>query len=71
MRKGYIATKAGMVEAESGILETSDPDIRVPVAELLDSLTKVTPSVRPSVKLSPCPLQQLSRPIRAKKFAGN
>jgi Uma2 family endonuclease len=35
-RKGYVATKAGMVEAESGVLETSDPEIRVPVAELLD-----------------------------------
>jgi Uma2 family endonuclease len=36
LRKGYVATKAGMVEAESGILETSDPDIRVPIAELFD-----------------------------------
>jgi Uma2 family endonuclease len=36
LRKGYVATKAGMVEAESGILETRDPEIRVPVAELLD-----------------------------------
>jgi Uma2 family endonuclease len=36
LRKGYVATKAGMVEAESGILETADPDIRVPIAELLD-----------------------------------
>jgi len=36
LRKGYVATKAGMVEAVSGILETSDPDIRVPVAELFD-----------------------------------
>jgi Uma2 family endonuclease len=35
-RNGYVATKAGMVEAESGILETADPDIRVPIAELLD-----------------------------------
>jgi Uma2 family endonuclease len=34
--KGSIATKAGMVEAEFGVLETSDPKIRVPVAELLD-----------------------------------
>ncbi len=34
LRKGYVATKAGMVEAASGVLETSDPDIRVPVAEL-------------------------------------
>jgi Uma2 family endonuclease len=36
LRKGYVATKAGLVEAESGVLETSDPEIRVPVAELLD-----------------------------------
>jgi Uma2 family endonuclease len=36
LRKGYIATKAGMVEAEFGVLETSDPKIRVPVAELFD-----------------------------------
>jgi len=36
LRKGYVATKAGMVEAASGVLETSDPEIRVPVAELLD-----------------------------------
>ena len=36
LRKGYVATKAGIVEAASGILETSDPDIRVPVAELFD-----------------------------------
>jgi Uma2 family endonuclease len=36
LRKGYVATKAGIVEAASGILETKDPDIRVPVSELLD-----------------------------------
>jgi Uma2 family endonuclease len=36
LRKGYVATKAGMVEAQSGLLVTSDPDIRVPVAELFD-----------------------------------
>ena len=36
LRKGYIATKAGLVEAESGVLATSDPEIQVPVAELLD-----------------------------------
>jgi Uma2 family endonuclease len=36
LRKGYVATKAGMVEAASGVLETSDPDIRVPVAELFE-----------------------------------
>jgi Uma2 family endonuclease len=37
LRKGYVATKAGMVEAESGVLATSDPEIRVPVAELFDA----------------------------------
>ena len=36
LRKGFVATKAGLVEAESGILTTSDPGIRVPVAELFD-----------------------------------
>ena len=36
LRKGYVATKTGMVEAESGVLATSDPEIRVPVAELFD-----------------------------------
>jgi Uma2 family endonuclease len=36
LRKGYVATKAGMVEAESGVLATSDPEIRVPVVELFD-----------------------------------
>jgi Uma2 family endonuclease len=36
LRKGYVATKSGMVEAESGILATSDPDIQVPVAEMLE-----------------------------------
>jgi Uma2 family endonuclease len=36
LRKGYVATKSGMVEAESGILATNDPDIRVPVVELFD-----------------------------------
>jgi len=35
LRKGYVATKAGIVEAASGVLETKDPDILVPVAELL------------------------------------
>jgi Uma2 family endonuclease len=37
LRKGYVVTKAGMVEAEAGVLTTSDPDIQAPVAELLDS----------------------------------
>ena len=36
LRKGYVATKSGLVEAASGILETSDPEIRVPVEELFD-----------------------------------
>jgi Uma2 family endonuclease len=36
LRKGYVATKAGIVEAASGFLETRDPDIPVPVAELFD-----------------------------------
>jgi Uma2 family endonuclease len=36
LRKGYIVTKAGLVEAEAGILTTSDSGIRVPVAELFD-----------------------------------
>jgi Uma2 family endonuclease len=36
LRKGYVVTKAGIVEAEAGMLETSDPEIRVAVAELLD-----------------------------------
>jgi Uma2 family endonuclease len=36
LRKGYIATKAGILEAEFGVLETRDPKIRLPVAELFD-----------------------------------
>ncbi len=36
LRKGYIATNAGLVEAESGILTTSDPEIQAPVAEFFD-----------------------------------
>jgi Uma2 family endonuclease len=36
LRKGYVATKAGIVEADPGILTTSDPAIQVPVAELFD-----------------------------------
>jgi Uma2 family endonuclease len=36
LRKGYIATKSGIVEAPSGVLETSDPEIRVPIDELFD-----------------------------------
>ncbi len=36
LRKGYVVTKAGMVEAESGVLATSNPEIQVPLAEILD-----------------------------------
>jgi Uma2 family endonuclease len=36
LRKGYVATGAGRIEATSGVLETSDPEIRRPVAELFD-----------------------------------
>jgi Uma2 family endonuclease len=36
LRKGYVATKSGIVEAESGVLETNDPEIRVPVDALFD-----------------------------------
>ena len=36
LRKGYIVTKAGMVEAASGILETKDPDLRLPLASLFE-----------------------------------
>jgi Uma2 family endonuclease len=36
LRKGFVATKAGLVEAESGALTTSAPEIRVPVAEILE-----------------------------------
>ncbi len=35
-RKGYVATRAGLVEAASGFLETRDPNIVVP----LDALFK-------------------------------
>jgi len=36
LRKGYIATKSGLVEAQSGVLTTDDPAIQVPVSELFD-----------------------------------
>ncbi len=36
LRKGYIVTSAGIVEAEGGALTTSDPEIRIQVAELLN-----------------------------------
>jgi len=29
-KKAYVATSAGMVEAKAGVLETKDPEIRVP-----------------------------------------
>jgi Uma2 family endonuclease len=33
-RKGYVVTRAGMLEATSGVLETQDPKISVPIADL-------------------------------------
>ncbi|HMD47880.1 MAG TPA: Uma2 family endonuclease [Bryobacteraceae bacterium] len=33
-RKGYVVTRAGLVEAKSGILETHNPDITLPLNEL-------------------------------------
>jgi len=33
-QKGYVITLAGMIEAKSGMLETHDPDISVPLSEL-------------------------------------
>jgi Uma2 family endonuclease len=36
LRKGYIATKSGMLEAESGLLTTNNPDVQAPIAEILD-----------------------------------
>jgi Uma2 family endonuclease len=35
-RKGYIVTSSGMVEATSGVLETQDPDIKVPLEPLFE-----------------------------------
>jgi Uma2 family endonuclease len=35
-RKGYVATSDGMVEAKSGVLETKDPAIRIPLADLFE-----------------------------------
>ena len=35
-RKGYVVTSEGMVEAKSGVLETNDPAIRVPLAVLFE-----------------------------------
>jgi hypothetical protein len=36
LRKGCVVTRAGMVEAQSAVLTTNDPAIRVPVSELFD-----------------------------------
>ena len=35
-RKGYVVTPEGMFEAKSGVLETKDPAISVPVSELFE-----------------------------------
>jgi Uma2 family endonuclease len=35
-RKGYVVTSDGMVEAKSGVLETKDPVIRIPLADLFE-----------------------------------
>jgi Uma2 family endonuclease len=35
-RKGYVVTLEGMCEAKSGILETEDPAISVPLALLFE-----------------------------------
>jgi Uma2 family endonuclease len=35
-RKGYVVTSGGMFEATSGILETKDPAISVPLAILFE-----------------------------------
>jgi Uma2 family endonuclease len=37
LRKGYVATDAGIVETRSGVLETTDPEIHVPLAEIFDA----------------------------------
>jgi hypothetical protein len=34
-KKRYVITKAGMVEAKSGVHETRDPDISAPLGESL------------------------------------
>jgi len=36
LKKGYVVTSSGMVEAASGILETQDPDVSVPLAALFE-----------------------------------
>ena len=35
-KKGYVVTQAGMVEATSGVLETKDPDISLPLSVLFE-----------------------------------
>jgi Uma2 family endonuclease len=35
-QKGYVVTSEGMFEAKSGILETKDPAISVPLAMLFE-----------------------------------
>jgi Uma2 family endonuclease len=35
-RKAYVVTQAGMVEAKSGVLETQDPKIAVPLSALFE-----------------------------------
>ena len=35
-KKAYVVTRAGMVEASSGVLETKDPAISVPLSVLFD-----------------------------------
>jgi Uma2 family endonuclease len=35
-QKGYVVTKAGMIEAAAGTLETKDPDISMPLAVLFE-----------------------------------
>jgi Uma2 family endonuclease len=36
IRKGYVVTRAGMVEAKSGVLETDNPKIAVPLELLFE-----------------------------------
>jgi len=31
LRKAYVVTRAGMVEVQSGVLETQDPKIAIPL----------------------------------------
>ena len=35
-RKGYIVTSEGMFEAKTGVLETKDPPISIPLADLFE-----------------------------------